>query len=68
MQDISETSDTNSELTAAPGEPLAGPQPRSENGKWTVGDRGLMPGPWRGGGDAADIPFRKVRTTGFGAN
>ncbi|CDX12435.1 TonB family protein [Mesorhizobium sp. ORS 3324] len=36
MQDINETSDTSSELTAAPGEPLAGPRTRSEKSKWTA--------------------------------
>jgi len=36
MQDTSDIPDTNSVLTAAPGEALAGPRPRGEHGKWTV--------------------------------
>ncbi|TPI15871.1 energy transducer TonB [Mesorhizobium sp. B4-1-3] len=36
MQDTSDTPDTDSVLTAAPGEALAGPRPRGEHGKWTI--------------------------------
>jgi protein TonB len=36
MQDTSDIPDTDSVLTAAPGEALAGPRPRSEHGKWTI--------------------------------
>ena len=36
MQDTSDIPDTESVLTAAPGEALAGPRPRGEHGKWTV--------------------------------
>lgn len=36
MQDTSDTPDTDSVLTAAPSEALAGPRPRGEHGKWTV--------------------------------
>ncbi|MBN9549856.1 MAG: energy transducer TonB [Alphaproteobacteria bacterium] len=36
MQDNSDIPDTDSTLTAAPGEALAGPRPRGEHGKWTV--------------------------------
>lgn len=36
MQDNSDIPDTDSVLTAAPGEALAGPRPRSDHGKWTI--------------------------------
>ncbi|WP_245429784.1 TonB family protein [Mesorhizobium sp. WSM3859] len=36
MQDTSDIPDTDSVLTAAPGEALAGPRPRGEHGKWTM--------------------------------
>jgi protein TonB len=36
MQDTSDIPDTESVLTASPGEALAGPRPRGEHGKWTV--------------------------------
>lgn len=36
MQDNSDIADTDSTLTAAPREGLAGPRPRGEHGKWTV--------------------------------
>lgn len=36
MQDNSDIPDTDSILTAAPGEALAGSRPRGEHGKWTV--------------------------------
>jgi protein TonB len=36
MQDTSDIPDTDSALPAAPYEPLAGPRPRGEYGKWTV--------------------------------
>ncbi|RWL48077.1 energy transducer TonB [Mesorhizobium sp. M2E.F.Ca.ET.209.01.1.1] len=36
MQDTSDIPDTDSVLTAAPGEALAGSRPRGEHGKWTM--------------------------------
>ncbi|TPJ51738.1 energy transducer TonB, partial [Mesorhizobium sp. B2-7-1] len=36
MQHTDDIPDTDSVLTAAPGEALAGPRPRGEHGKWTV--------------------------------